>query len=334
MISEVAVGDRVVRVPKILCVARNYADHAKEMGTPVPQEPIFFLKPTTALLPGGGTILLPPESKRVEVETELAVILKAGGRDVSAAKAMDLVGGYAVFFDITARDLQAKAREEGGPWTAAKGFGTFAPISKGFVADRGITPHGLTIWIRVTGCVRAPPGEARPPLARQSGPSLLGELDGTGHSPLRRRCGKGPPEVRHSDVGERRKVAATRGPEGVGVGGRREGGGGSFSLRRGSDGRGRASPPLLGHRVEAQRGYPEGSRSASGVDRSGRDAVEATATGTTPRTHRSGDRLRQSNRVDFERIIAVETESLAPIVGQEEYPRGAFPAAPVANPPL
>src|SRR5204863_126257 len=83
MISEVAVGDRVVRVPKILCVARNYADHAKEMGTPVPQEPIFFLKPTTALLPGGGTILLPPESKRVEVETELAVILKAGGRDVS-----------------------------------------------------------------------------------------------------------------------------------------------------------------------------------------------------------------------------------------------------------
>jgi len=154
MISEVAVGDRVVRVPKILCVARNYADHAKEMGTPVPQEPIFFLKPTTALLPGGGTILLPPESKRVEVETELAVILKAGGRDVSAAKAMDLVGGYAVFFDITARDLQAKAREEGGPWTAAKGFDTFAPISKGVVAHRGIDPHGLSIRLRVNGVVR------------------------------------------------------------------------------------------------------------------------------------------------------------------------------------
>src|SRR5207249_4805921 len=79
MNPEVAVGDRVVRVPKILCVARNYADHAKEMGTPVPREPIFFLKPTTALLPGGGTILLPTESKRIEVETELAVILKAGG---------------------------------------------------------------------------------------------------------------------------------------------------------------------------------------------------------------------------------------------------------------
>src|SRR5438445_13335341 len=112
MISEVAVGDRVVRVPKILCVARNYADHAKEMGTPVPQEPLFFLKPTTALLPGGGPILLPPESKRVEVETELAVILKADGRAVSAAKAMDVVRGYAVLLDIMARALHAKARAE------------------------------------------------------------------------------------------------------------------------------------------------------------------------------------------------------------------------------
>src|SRR5205809_7276809 len=100
MISEVAVGDRVVRVPKILCVARNYADHAKEMGTPVPEQPIFFLKPTTALLLGGGTILIPPESMRVEVETELAVILNEGGRDISGASAMDHVAGYSVFFDI------------------------------------------------------------------------------------------------------------------------------------------------------------------------------------------------------------------------------------------
>src|SRR5439155_25456941 len=104
MNPEVAVGDRVIRVPKILCVARNYADHAKERGTPVPKEPIFFLKPTTALLPGGGTILLPAESKRVEGETELSVILKAGGRDVSAAVDVYLSGGIAGFFGIRARD--------------------------------------------------------------------------------------------------------------------------------------------------------------------------------------------------------------------------------------
>src|SRR5438309_2054340 len=80
MISEVAVGDRVVRVPKILCVARNYADHAKEMGTPVPQEPIFFLKPTTALLPGGGTILLPPESNTSQMVFRIPQLIEASSR--------------------------------------------------------------------------------------------------------------------------------------------------------------------------------------------------------------------------------------------------------------
>src|SRR5256885_16962648 len=91
MIRDFTVDGHPLRISKILCVARNYADHAKEMGTPVPSRPIFFLKPTTALLPGGGTILIPPESKRVEVETELAVILKAGGHDISGASAMDHV---------------------------------------------------------------------------------------------------------------------------------------------------------------------------------------------------------------------------------------------------
>jgi len=141
-------------VSKILCVARNYADHAKEMGTPIPKEPIFFLKPTTALLPNGGTILLPPQSKRVEVETELAVILGAGGIGVPAEEAMRLIAGYSVFFDITARDLQAKAREDGSPWTAAKGFDTFAPISATVPAERVSDPHALAIRLKVNGVVR------------------------------------------------------------------------------------------------------------------------------------------------------------------------------------
>ena len=141
-------------VSKILCVARNYADHAKEMGTPVPKEPIFFLKPTTALLPNGGTILLPSQSKRVEVETELAVILGAGGIGVPAEEAMRLIAGYSVFFDITARDLQAKAREDGSPWTAAKGFDTFAPISATVPAERVSDPHALAIRLKVNGVVR------------------------------------------------------------------------------------------------------------------------------------------------------------------------------------
>jgi 2-keto-4-pentenoate hydratase/2-oxohepta-3-ene-1,7-dioic acid hydratase in catechol pathway len=124
------------------------------MGTPVPKEPIFFLKPTTALLPNGGTILLPPQSKRVEVETELAVILGAGGVGVPAEEAMRLIAGYSVFFDITARDLQAKAREDGSPWTAAKGFDTFAPISATVPAERVSDPHALAIRLKVNGVVR------------------------------------------------------------------------------------------------------------------------------------------------------------------------------------
>lgn len=150
----IPVGRQRIRVAKILCVARNYADHAKEMGTPVPDAPIFFLKPSTALLRDGGTILLPPQSARVEVETELAAILGRGGRDVPASDSMDLVAGYAVFFDITARDLQSAARKDGSPWTAAKGFDTFAPISDGVPARAVPDPHSLTIQLRVNGVVR------------------------------------------------------------------------------------------------------------------------------------------------------------------------------------
>lgn len=150
----IRVGPRQVRISKILCVARNFADHANEMGSPVPTEPIFFLKPTTALLPDGGTIRIPMAARRVEVETELAAILGRGGRDVDPDEAMDLVAGYAVFFDITARDLQSAARKEGSPWTASKGFDTFAPLSAAVPASEVPDPHGLAIRLRVNGVVR------------------------------------------------------------------------------------------------------------------------------------------------------------------------------------
>ncbi len=151
---DLVIAGKPIPLSKLLCVARNYVDHAKEMGTAVPDEPIFFLKPATSLLSGGGTVLLPRESKRVEVETELAVILGAGGRDVAAGDAMRLVAGYAVFFDITARDLQTKARKDGSPWTASKGFDTFAPISPGVPANRVRDPHALSIQLRVNDAVR------------------------------------------------------------------------------------------------------------------------------------------------------------------------------------
>ncbi|MEK6838674.1 MAG: fumarylacetoacetate hydrolase family protein [Candidatus Thermoplasmatota archaeon] len=147
--TSLSVAGRRVRPGKILCVVRNYAAHAEEMGSMVPEEPVFFLKPTTSLLPSGGTVLLPPQSSRVEVECELAVVFSGGGRDIPRQEAMDHILGYAVFFDITARDLQVKAKQAGLPWTAAKGFDTFGPISEVTLSDRVGDP--MNLGIRLTG---------------------------------------------------------------------------------------------------------------------------------------------------------------------------------------
>lgn len=150
----IQVGRERLEVTKILCLARNYSEHAKELGGVTPKAPVFFLKPPSCLVPGGGEIRLPTGIGRVDVETELAVVLGRGGHDVPPADAMKLVAGYAVFFDITGRDLQAQARKEGQPWTAAKGYDTFGPISEVVPASRVPDPHNLPIRLKVNGVVR------------------------------------------------------------------------------------------------------------------------------------------------------------------------------------
>src|SRR5438477_396817 len=105
---------------KILCIGRNYAAHAKELGHDVPAEPLLFLKPPSALLDPDGTILLPPESARVEHEAELGVVIGRRAKDVSAKDALSYVFGYTCVGDVTARDLQRKD----GQWSRAKGFDT------------------------------------------------------------------------------------------------------------------------------------------------------------------------------------------------------------------
>ena len=145
---------QVLSVTKILCLARNYAEHAKEMGGGVPKAPVFFLKPPSCLLPGGGEIRMPTDIGRVDVETELVAVLGRGGHDLSASEAMELVAGYAVFFDITGRDLQGQVRKDGGPWTVAKGYDTFGPISAPMPARAVRDPHDLRIRLKVNGVVR------------------------------------------------------------------------------------------------------------------------------------------------------------------------------------
>jgi len=109
---------------KIICVGRNYVEHAKELDNDVPKIPLIFLKPPSSILGPGEAIILPPQSKQVEHEAELVVVIGKRGRNITIEQAADHVLGYTVGNDVTARDLQ-KTDEQ---WTRAKGFDTFCPF--------------------------------------------------------------------------------------------------------------------------------------------------------------------------------------------------------------
>lgn len=133
---------------KIVCVGRNYADHAKELGNESPAEPILFLKPPSALLAPGGTIVRPTVSQRVDFEGELAIVVGREARNISAARWRDYVRGFTCANDVTARDLQKKDVQ----FTRGKGFDTFCPV--GPCIDTDIDPSDLRVVTRVNGEVR------------------------------------------------------------------------------------------------------------------------------------------------------------------------------------
>ncbi|AEC52178.1 2-hydroxyhepta-2,4-diene-1,7-dioate isomerase [Pyrococcus sp. NA2] len=143
-----------VKPTKIIALAKNYPEHAKEMGDEVPDEPVIFLKPPSSLIGPGSPIILPRKSRRVDHEVELAVIIGKRAKNVSAEKAFEYVLGYTIILDITARDLQAEARKKGYPWTISKGFDTFAPIGPRIVDKRELDPSDLEIGLKVNGKVR------------------------------------------------------------------------------------------------------------------------------------------------------------------------------------
>jgi 2-keto-4-pentenoate hydratase/2-oxohepta-3-ene-1,7-dioic acid hydratase in catechol pathway len=133
---------------KILCIGRNYFAHAKELGNEVPAEPLVFLKPATSLLPHGGTVLLPPESERVDFEGELALVIGRRARRVGPEAYRDVVFGVTPALDITARDLQKKD----GQWWRAKGFDTFCPC--GPAIETGVDASDLSLRTVLDGEIR------------------------------------------------------------------------------------------------------------------------------------------------------------------------------------
>jgi 2-keto-4-pentenoate hydratase/2-oxohepta-3-ene-1,7-dioic acid hydratase in catechol pathway len=137
-----------VRPSKIVCVGRNYAAHARELGHEVPAEPLLFIKPPSALLGPGGTVRLPPESARVEHEAELAVVIGRRASRVAREDALAHVFGYACACDVTARDLQKKDVQ----FTRAKGFDTFCPVGPWIETE--LDPGAQRVACRVRGATR------------------------------------------------------------------------------------------------------------------------------------------------------------------------------------
>jgi 2-keto-4-pentenoate hydratase/2-oxohepta-3-ene-1,7-dioic acid hydratase in catechol pathway len=148
-LGEVALLAPVIPRSKIVCVGKNYRDHAAEMGGEAPEAPLLFLKPNTAVIGPGDAIVRPPQSERTDFEGELAVVIGRVAKNVPASAALDYVFGYTIGNDVTARDLQ----KSDGQWARAKGFDTFCPLGPAIETDFDLDA-GARIVTRVDGEVR------------------------------------------------------------------------------------------------------------------------------------------------------------------------------------
>jgi 2-keto-4-pentenoate hydratase/2-oxohepta-3-ene-1,7-dioic acid hydratase in catechol pathway len=135
---------------KIVCIGRNYVDHAKELGNPVPAEPIVFMKPPSSLNGPGGPVVYPKLSQQVSFEGELGVIIGRRAWQVRASDADSYIGGYTIVNDMTARDLQKKD----GQWTRGKGFDTFCPVGPCWVPAKELHRESLRVKTLVDGELR------------------------------------------------------------------------------------------------------------------------------------------------------------------------------------
>ena len=119
-----------IEVGKMICVGRNYADHAKELGNEVPNKPVVFIKPASSIIYSGGEIIHPKFSDNLHHEVELLLLIGKDIKDADIKNSEEAIIGYGLGLDMTLRDLQNEAREKGDPWTVAKCFDTSAVISE------------------------------------------------------------------------------------------------------------------------------------------------------------------------------------------------------------
>ncbi len=132
---------------KIVALGLNYRDHAKEVGLKLPEEPLLFLKPSTAVIGPGDPIVIPPLSQRVDYEGELGVVIGRQVKNAREDQVSEVIAGYICFNDVTARDLQYKDKQ----WTRAKSFDTFAPMGPWLAT--GLDPSALALKTELNGKV-------------------------------------------------------------------------------------------------------------------------------------------------------------------------------------
>ncbi len=146
--------DEKVSIGKIICLARTYQKHAQEMKTTVPEDPLLFLKPESSVIFNNESIIIPKMSSCLHHEVELGVVIGKDGKHITQDKAMSHILGYLVALDITARDIQSVAKKNGWPWSIAKGFDTFSPISDVILKDAVSNPLDLDLELKVNGIVK------------------------------------------------------------------------------------------------------------------------------------------------------------------------------------
>lgn len=133
---------------KIILVGLNYRDHARELNMPIPKEPVIFLKPPTSVIANGGIIRYPKQTKQLDYEAELALVIKKEAKNISPSRAKDYILGFTCVNDVTARDLQHKD----GQWSRAKSFDTFCPLGPWIETD--LDPRRLRIAAYLNGSLR------------------------------------------------------------------------------------------------------------------------------------------------------------------------------------
>jgi fumarylpyruvate hydrolase len=156
LVPSLPVEGRDARMPvrRIFCVGRNYAAHAREMGKdPAKEPPFFFMKPADAVVESGSVVPYPPQTTNLHHEIELVVCMGRGGAGIEPERAHEHILGYAVGIDLTRRDLQLAARDQGRPWDFGKGFDMSAPCSAVRFAG-GKVPREGRIWLSVNGALR------------------------------------------------------------------------------------------------------------------------------------------------------------------------------------